>query len=128
MIYDKSRILYGLDKAKKSIREGDLVVVVEGQMDVIASHQAGVKNVIASSGTALTVDQIKLLKRYTENIALSFDLDQAGELAAKRGIENALREGMNIKVIQIPEGFGKDPDDCIRKDPEAWKKIILNAD
>ncbi len=126
-IYDKSRIIYGLDKAKKSIRENSLVVVVEGNMDVIASHQAGIKNVVASSGTALTNDQINLLKRYSNNIALSFDMDQAGEAAAKRGIDNALKTGMNIKVIQIPEELGKDPDDCIRKDPKAWQEVIGQA-
>lgn len=127
LIYDKSRILYGLDKAKQAIKEKDAAIVVEGNMDVVACHQFGFKNVVASSGTALTIEQIKLIKRFTNNLFLSFDADLAGETAAKRGIDNALKEEMNIKIIQIPEGFGKDPDDCVRKNPEAWKQAIENA-
>ncbi|MEA3272819.1 MAG: DNA primase [Patescibacteria group bacterium] len=127
LIYDKSRILYGLNKAKQSIREKDAVIIVEGNMDVVTCHQFGFKNVVASSGTALTIEHIKLLKRFTKNLFLSFDADLAGETAAKRGIDNALKEEMNIKVIQIPEGYGKDPDDCIRKNPEAWKNAVESA-
>lgn len=126
-IYDKSKILYGLHRAKQSIREKDNVIVVEGNMDVITCHQFGFHNVVASSGTALTTEQIKLLRRFTKNLLLSFDADLAGETAAKRGIDNALKEDMNTKIIQIPEGFGKDPDDCIRKSPEAWKQAVESA-
>jgi len=124
-IYDKSRILFGLDKAKQAIREADTVIVVEGQMDVIASYQTGVKNIVASSGTALSAEQIKLLKRYTNNILFSFDVDAAGQLAAERGIEQALAQDMNIKVIQVPGG--KDPDECIRNNPDDWQKAINQA-
>src|SRR3989339_70222 len=110
LVYDKSRVIYGLDKAKTEIKAQDQVVLVEGQMDVVACHQAGMKNVVASSGTALTLEQIKLLKRYSSNIAMAFDGDSAGVAAAKRGVNIALGEGLNVKTIRIPEGKGKDPD------------------
>ncbi len=119
-IYNKSRALYGLDKAKMEIRKKDLCIMVEGNMDVIASFQAGVENVVATSGTALTGDQLKIIKRYTDNIAFSFDMDSAGIKAAGRGIELALQEGLSVSVITIPEG--KDPADCVKSDPDLWKK------
>jgi len=125
-IYDKSRVIFGLDKAKQEIRKKDLAVVVEGQMDVIASHQAGVANVIASSGTALTRQQVELLSRYTKNLAFCFDADSAGEQATRRGIDLALELGMNVKVIQI-EG-AKDPDECIKeRGAEIWQGYIDSA-
>jgi len=125
MIYDKSFVIYGLDKAKKSIKENDLAIFVEGYMDVISSHQAGVKNVVATSGTALTSGHIKLIKRYTNNVAFCFDQDAAGQMAAQRSIDIALKEDVNIKMIQLE--FGKDPDECIKKDVELWKKSIENS-
>lgn len=124
-LYDKSRVLFGLDKAKLAIKREDLAVVVEGQMDVIQAHQAGFKNVVASSGTALSADQITILKRYTQNIALAFDMDKAGEMAADRGIREAMRLDMNIKVVEIPDG--KDPDDCIRHNPDLWVAALGTA-
>ncbi|MDF1498057.1 MAG: DNA primase [Patescibacteria group bacterium] len=124
IIYNKGRVLYGLDKAKISIRKNDLCVMVEGNMDVIASFQAGVENVVATSGTALTSDQIKIIKRYTDNIAFSFDMDSAGIRAAQRGIEIALSEGMNVGVITIAEG--KDPADCVKSNPELWVDSVKN--
>lgn len=124
MVYSKSKALYGLDLAKTSIREKDLAIVAEGNMDVIASHQFGFKNIVASSGTALTLDQLKLLKRFTNNIALAFDADPAGESAAKRGIDLALEQGMNLRIIEIPQGAGKDPDECVRKDKNLWEKAL----
>ena len=131
LIYNKSLVIYGLDKAKNEIKKKDLVVIVEGNMDVIASHQAGVKNVVASSGTALTQEQLKLLKRYTNNIALSFDADLAGQTAAERGIDTALALGFNIRVIQLPKAINnkaiKDPDDCIKQGPEHWQGAIEQA-
>ena len=96
-IYDKSRVIFGLDKAKQEIRKKDLAVVVEGQMDVIASHQVGVCNVVASSGTALTNQQVGLLSRYTKNLAFCFDADSAGEQATKRGIDIALANTRSSK-------------------------------
>lgn len=127
MVFDKGRLLFNLDKAKIDIRKLGYAIVAEGQMDVISSYQAGIKNIIASSGTALTSDQIKLLKRYTNNLALCFDMDEAGQIAAKRAIDASLNQSMNIKVIVIPEEFGKDPDECINKNPENWKKAIKDS-
>lgn len=131
LIYNKSLVIYGLDKAKEEIKKKNLAVIVEGNMDVIASHQAGIKNVIASSGTALTLEQLKLLSRYTNNLALAFDADLAGQVAAERGIETALSLGLNIKVIQLPKEINgqaiKDPDDCIKASKESWQKAIDSA-
>lgn len=125
LIYNKSLVVFNLDKAKNSIKKEDLAIVVEGQMDVLAAWQAGTENVIASSGTALTLDQIKILKRYTKNLAIAFDTDIAGESAAKRGIDLAMSEEMNVKVIVIPEG--KDPDECIKNNPDDWFAAIKGA-
>ncbi len=127
LVFDKSRVLYGLNKAKIEIKSKDFTVLVEGQMDVIACHQAGMKNVVASSGTALTFEQVKLLKRYSNNIAIAFDADAAGQNAAKRGIDLALEQGMSIKIIQIPVGAGKDADECIKKDKAVWFKAVAEA-
>jgi DNA primase len=127
LVYDKSRVIYGLDFAKQEIKKENLAVMVEGNMDVIASHQAGFKNVVASSGTAMTLDQVHLLKRYSDNLAISFDADLAGGAAAVRGIDVALREGINVKVIMLSPEVGKDPDDYIKKDPNLWKEAIGNA-
>lgn len=124
-VYDKSKILFGLDKAKQEIKKEDLAIVVEGQMDVISAHQAGFKNIVASSGTALTTEQIQLLKRFSNNIALAFDMDSAGKMAAERGIREAMRFEMNIKIIEVPNG--KDPDDCIRANPNDWIMAVKNA-
>ncbi|MEA3249663.1 MAG: DNA primase [Patescibacteria group bacterium] len=127
LIYNKSRALYGINLAKQDIRKQRSVVVVEGNMDVISSHQAGVRNVIASSGTALTDDHLTVLKRFADRVVLSFDDDAAGENAARRGIDSAVAAGFAVRVLRLPEGVGKDPDDCIRKDVELWKKAIEDA-
>lgn len=124
-VYDKSRILFGLDKAKQHIKNEDVAILVEGQMDVITAHQNGFKNVIAASGTALTEAQINLLKRYTTNIALAFDMDKAGEMAAERGMKTAMQMEMNIKIIEVPNG--KDPDECIRKNKTEFAEAVKNA-
>jgi len=126
-VYDKSNVVFGLNKAKQEIRKKDVVVMVEGQMDVIACHQAGMKNVVATSGTALTSDQITLLKRYSSNINMAFDADEAGIKAAKRGIDIAVEQGMHVRVIQIPEGAGKDPDECLKKNPDVWFNAVQDA-
>lgn len=127
LVFDKSRVLYGLDKAKMEIKAKDLAVIVEGQMDVIACHQAGMKNVVAASGTALTPEQIHLIERYTKNIAMAFDADKAGINAAKRGIDIALKEGMNVRVIRLPEDAGKDADEAIKKNPAVWFKAVEDS-
>lgn len=124
-IYDKSRILFGLDKARLEIKKADQVIIVEGQMDVITAHANGFKNVVASSGTALTKEQVSMIKRYTENVALAFDMDKAGEMAAIRGISEAMKQGMSIKLIELPNG--KDPDDCIRANPDDFAEAVENA-
>ncbi len=125
MIYDKSKILFGLDKAKMAVKSEDAAVLVEGQMDAITAEQNGFKNVIATSGTALTAEQVNLIKRYSNNLFLSFDMDKAGDLAAERGIAAAMQAEMNIKVIEIKGA--KDPDECIKNNPEAWRQAVLNA-
>lgn len=127
IVYDKSKVLFGLSKAKSEIKAKNLAVVVEGQMDVIACHQAGMKNVVAASGTALTPDQVRLLKRYSENLAVAFDADAAGEKAGQRGIDVALAEGINAKVIQLDPAIGKDADEAIKKNPAAWFSAVENA-
>ncbi len=121
--YNKSMVLYGLHLAKDAVKEKDMAIFVEGYMDVIASHQAGVKNVIATSGTAMTEQQLKLIKRYTKNIALAFDQDSAGMEATMRAIELAELAELNIKIVQIGE---KDPDECIKEDPDTWIKATEN--
>jgi DNA primase len=128
LAYDKSRVLYGLNKAKLEIKTKNKAVLVEGQMDVIACHQAGMKNVIAASGTALTHDQVRLIKRYTDTVAMAFDADAAGENAGRRGIGVALEEGLRVSVIRIPDGFAKDADECIKKDPQVWAKAVAEAE
>ncbi len=125
MIYDKSKILFGMDRAKQPIKRADLAVLVEGQMDAITAHQNGFTNTIASSGTALTIDQVNLIKRYSQKIALAFDMDEAGLLAAERGIDVALGAEMDIRVIEI--GGFKDPDECIRQKPANWRLAIEQA-
>ena len=112
-IYHKERELYGLYQAKKAIAKEDRVYMVEGYTDVIAMHQCGVENVVANSGTALSVYQIRLLRRFTQNITLLYDGDEAGIHAAMRGTDMLLAEGMNIKVLLLPDG--DDPDSFSRK-------------
>jgi DNA primase len=124
-VYNKSRLLYGLDKAKEAIKKEGFAILVEGNMDVITAHQSGTKNVVASSGTSLTIEQVKLLKRYTNNLILAFDVDLAGQAATQRGIDIALAQEMNIKILHLPQG--KDPDECIRENPKDWFLAIRKA-
>lgn len=124
-VYNKSFVLYNLDKAKHHIKEQGYAVLVEGYMDVVGVWQVGIKNVVATSGTALTVDQIKLLKRYTNELRLAFDADLAGRSAAERGIDLALAADMEVKVITLPQG--KDPDECAKKDPVGLQTAIAEA-
>ncbi|OQB44555.1 MAG: DNA primase [Parcubacteria group bacterium ADurb.Bin159] len=125
LIYNKSTVLYGINLAKSFIRQADSVVLVEGNMDVISSYQAGVKNVVCSSGTALTEEQIKLLSRYTHNVILAFDVDPAGVSATARSIDLMLAYGINLKIIRLPKG--KDPDECIKENPSLWKKAVSES-
>ncbi|MFA5249177.1 MAG: DNA primase [Candidatus Paceibacterota bacterium] len=126
LLYDKSRILYGLDKAKVEIRKKDACILVEGYMDCILSHQAGVSNVVAASGTALTPWHLNLLSRYSQNLILSFDMDTGGNEASKRGIDLAQKEGFNIRMTIMPEG--KDPADVmVDQGNQAWQDICEKA-
>jgi DNA primase len=122
-IYHKERELYGLYQAKKAIAKEDRVFMVEGYTDVIAMHQCGLENVVANSGTALSVHQIKLLRRFTQNITLLYDGDEAGIHAAMRGTDMLLAEGMNIKVLLLPDG--DDPDSFARKHTAEQLKAYI---
>ncbi|HEY4963441.1 MAG TPA: DNA primase [Candidatus Saccharimonadales bacterium] len=122
VLYDKSRHIFGLHLAKQDIRKSGFVVVVEGNLDVIASHQASVCQVVATAGTALTSQHLKILSRLTNDIRLCFDADKAGLSATERAIPLASKEKLNLSIIDIPSG--KDPDELIKVDEEAWKKII----
>ncbi|MFR9646732.1 MAG: DNA primase, partial [Rikenellaceae bacterium] len=111
-IYSKKRELYGLYFAKRAIQQHDVVIMVEGYTDVISMHQAGIENVVSSSGTSLTVDQVRLLNRFTKNITIIYDGDAAGIKAAIRGIDIILHEGMNVRVVSLPPEH--DPDSFAR--------------
>lgn len=112
-IYHKSKVLYGIFQAKREISKTDRCYLVEGYTDVLSMHQAGIENVVASSGTALTVEQIRLIKRFTPNITIIYDGDDAGIKASLRGIDLVLEEGMNVKVLLLPNG--EDPDSFAKK-------------
>ena len=125
ILYDKSRILYLWDQAKNEVRRQDACILVEGQMDALMSHQAGVVNAVATSGTALTRGHLGLVKRLGSKILLAFDTDSAGELAARRAVELAFEEGLEVGIIEIPQG--KDPAETICEDPLGWRKAVESA-
>lgn len=124
-LFDKGRFLLGLNLTKGAIKQKDAAIIVEGEMDFLMSYQAGVKNVTASKGTALTEAQVEEIKKYASTILLCFDTDLAGDAAARRGIEIADKAGLNIKVIDF-EGV-KDPAELIKSNPEDWKKAVEEA-
>lgn len=148
-IYDKSRIVFALNKAKTNIKSQDNVVIVEGQMDAITAYQNGFKNVVASSGTALTIEQFKLIKRYTNNFLFALDSDIAGQNATAKGdtlartldlyivesmdergrkhsyIDSNLSYNISIKIVEIKGA--KDPDEMIKNNPTGWQEAVLNA-
>ena len=126
-IFNKSQILYGFSKTKKDIREANSVILVEGQMDFLMSWQNGVKNVVATSGTALTEDHLKILKRLTKNLIIGYDMDEAGRLAAERAIDMARSLDFQVKIISLPEGY-KDIADFALEHPEKLKEIIKEAE
>ena len=145
-LFHKSHVVYGLDRAYKAIRQSDSVVIVEGYMDVIATHQFGFENVVACLGTALTTEQLRQLHRYTDNFILALDADTAGQQATLRGLNQArqalkrkprpvptpsgntpleYRLGANLLIAELPEG--RDPDDIVRQSTDAWQELINNA-
>jgi DNA primase len=125
-IYHKSQLLFGFNQAKEALRKTKQVVVVEGEFDMISPYQAGVKNIVAIKGSALTEEQIRLLSRYVEELVLALDADSAGDAAARRGIQSAVNEGLNVRVVSLGDKF-KDPDEAARIDPEFFQKQIKKA-
>ena len=125
-IYSKSKVLYGMYQSKNSIVKKDRCLLVEGYTDVVSMHQSGMENVVASSGTSLTVEQIKLVKRFTNNITLLFDGDAAGLKAALRGVNLILQEGMNVKVLTFPDG--EDPDSYAKKVSSEELENYINSE
>ncbi len=124
-LYNKSEILYGFDKAKQAIRKNNTCIFVEGQIDLVLSHQAGMENTVAVSGTALGEHHLRLIYRIAENLIFAFDADEAGVSAAGRGIDLALAQGFEVKMVSIPKG--KDPADIIKEDQKQWEKVIADA-
>ena len=123
-VYDKSRHVFGLHLAKDAIRKQNFAVAVEGNLDVVASYQAGVRNVVATAGTAMTEYHLKALNRFTDDIRLAFDQDQAGLNATERAIPIASKVGVNISIVTVPEG--KDPDELVKKNAQQWIDVIQN--
>lgn len=127
LLYDKGRHVFGLHLAKDAIRKEDFAVIVEGNLDVIASHQAGVKNVVATAGTALTEYHLRSLSRFTQDVRLAFDADKAGINATERGIALASNLGISLGIIMLPpESGAKDADELIQKDVTLWQQAIQN--
>ena len=126
ILYNKSRILYGFDRAKADIRKNDAVVLVEGQMDVILPWQEGVRNIIATSGTALTEEQLAVIKRLTNNLIMAFDMDDAGFRATKRGIDLAEERGFNVSVLRLESD--KDAADFVKDNPGKFAENIGKAE
>lgn len=123
ILFNKSRFIFGLYQAKDAIRHNNFVVIVEGNMDVISSHQAGVKEAVATSGTAMTKQHLKILSRFTSDIRLAYDGDEAGVKATERAVELAGDLGIDLTIISDYHG-AKDPDELIQKDPALWKKAV----
>jgi DNA primase len=134
ILFNKSTVLYGIDKAKQDIRTKNYTILVEGQMDLVLSHQAGIKNTVAVSGTALAdtvtnkenaINNLGIVRRISPNIILAFDSDAAGRKAAMRSAQIALSLGMDVKIADLPEG--KDPADLVLANPEEWKNVLRKA-
>lgn len=121
-VFRKSRILFGLEKAKQSIKDLGTVIIAEGQMDVISAHQVGTTNIVATSGTALTQDHLRILSRYDADIVFAFDADGAGVAATKKAIDMAITDGLSVKVIPIPLPH-KDIGDVVLANPALWQSL-----
>ena len=126
LLFDKSRHIFGLYQAKEAIRKSDAAVIVEGNLDVVSSHQAGVKNVVATAGTAMTLQHLKALSRLAGRIRLAFDGDRAGVSATERAITLAQEIGVELEVVSLPDGV-KDPDELIQKDVALWQAAVERA-
>ncbi len=124
-LFNKSQILYGYDKAKQFIRKYDFAILVEGQMDIVMSHQMGYGNTVAVSGTGLTENHLTLIDRLSKKLVMAFDADPAGIKSSGRSAVLALKKGMDVKVAILPKG--KDPADCIKENIDIWKKAIKNS-
>lgn len=124
-IYNKSKLIFGLNFAKEAFRTFNQAVVVEGQMDVITAHQSGFKNTVASSGTALTQDQLRALKRFVNTVVFAFDNDDAGDKALWRAAQLALALELEVRVVDLRNA--KDPDELIKKSPSSWEKLISGS-
>lgn len=122
-LYVKGRHLYGLHQAQRAIQEADAAIVVEGYMDLLACHQAGVRHAVASLGTALTKDQARLIRRHTKNVVILYDADKAGEMATLRGLELLLEESMDVRIVRLEEGH--DPDSYLRRHgPDKFQRRL----
>ena len=126
LLFDKSRHIFGLYQAKEAIRKSDAAVIVEGNLDVVSSHQAGVKNVVATAGTAMTLQHLKALSRLAGRIRVAFDGDRAGVSATERAINLAQEIGVELEVVSLPDGV-KDPDELIQKDAALWQAAVERA-
>ena len=124
LLYDKSRALYGLDKAKLAIRQSNNCVLVEGNLDVVMSHQAGVNNAVAPCGTAFSQEHFRIIKRYSDHLLLAFDADEAGEAALKRSVAMALASGFSVMAVATP--FGKDAADAVKENPKLWQEAVAS--
>lgn len=125
-IYDKSRAIYGFFQAKTAIKKENSVIIVEGNADVVSSFSVGVENVVAVSGTAMTIQQVELLKKITNRFKICFDMDEAGQRAAARTIELCLKNGVDVEIVTLPEGL-KDVNDAVMKDRKIWMGAIDKA-
>lgn len=123
LLYDKGRQVFGLSQAKAAIRESGYVVIVEGNLDVVSSYQAGVKQTVATAGTAMTEHHLKALRRLTNDVRLAFDSDKAGVAATERAIGLAAQADIDLSIITLPEG-AKDPDELIQRDPKLWRRAV----
>ncbi|MEK7524283.1 MAG: DNA primase [Patescibacteria group bacterium] len=125
-VYKKNSLLFALDRARGEIKTKNQAVIVEGYMDALSAHQAGYKNVVACSGTALTLEQLAIIKRFTKEVVFAFDRDNAGKMATNRAIELGFEQELNMKVV-VWEGSAKDPDECLRQDPQLFAQAIEKA-
>ncbi len=125
-VYSKAQLLYNADQAKEYVRRAGYAILVEGNMDCVAVHQAGMRHVVGVCGTALTDDQLRLLRRFTDKIMVALDADLAGDAASRRGVDLAWQHGFELKRVVLPP-WAKDPDECIARDPNAWAEAVRTA-